>query len=288
MKYFDYYSVKSVSDATDLKKKLKNSRYYAGGTDILVQIKRRIRVPAAVIDIKNIPGIVGIKETEKYIEIGAATTMNEISESDIVKRNIDVLAQCAREVGSYQIRNLATIGGNICNAAPSADISPALLVLNADIIIKTQNTTHTVNINEFFKGPGKTILTDESIVYKIKILKLPSGSMGQYIKESRVSAVDLAIVGVAVLAVPSQKVRSKYDVRVSLGSVAPTPIRVPEAEEILKESISASSIEKAASAAETAAKPISDIRASAEYRNDQVKILTKRALKTIFYGEVSK
>jgi len=181
-------------------------------------------------------------------------------------------------MASPQVRNRGTIAGNICNAVPSADSAPALLTIGARLKLISQKSQRTVGIEDFFTGPSRTALTDEEILAEILLPDMPPNSKGVYLKLTPRRAMDLAIVGVAAVAVPEDGVCK--DIRIALGAVAPTPLRAKKAEEVLKgQKFDDNLIEKAAKTAAGQARPIDDHRASAEYRRDMVEVLVRRAIK---------
>jgi carbon-monoxide dehydrogenase medium subunit len=180
-------------------------------------------------------------------------------------------------MASPQVRHRGTIAGNICNAVPSADTAPALLVLDATLKLVSKKGERIVKIADFFKGPSETVLKPDELLVEIQIPDLPEGSVGKYLKLSPRRAMDLAIVGVAVLIVPDS---GKFgDIRIALGAVSPIPVRANAAEALLRgQKPDTGLIERVAAAAAASCRPISDHRASAEYRTDMVKVLTKRAI----------
>jgi CO/xanthine dehydrogenase FAD-binding subunit len=175
------------------------------------------------------------------------------------------------------------MGGNLCNASPAADTAPAALVLEANMIVQGRRGEYPIPITTFFLGPGKTALKPGEFVLRIEIPPAPKGAVSRYMKLGRNALGDLAIVGVAVLGYPDKTAKSGYRFRIALASVAPTPIRVPEAEAILAASpVTSNLIETAATAAMETAKPIDDVRSSAAYRKAMVKNLTKRAVTEVW------
>jgi aerobic carbon-monoxide dehydrogenase medium subunit len=197
----------------------------------------------------------------------------------LIKKKFHFLAQSAAEVGSIQIRNRATIGGNMCNATPSADTAPALIALGASAKISGAAGERSISLEEFFKGPGQTVLSADEILTEIFIPRTPSGLVGEYIKFSPREMMDLAYVGVAVAYDFEPQKRTCAGVRIVLGAVAPTPIRAKRAEatvegQVLNESLA----ENAGNIAAEEAKPISDVRSTADYRRAMVAAMTKRAL----------
>jgi carbon-monoxide dehydrogenase medium subunit len=284
MKKFDYVKPKTLAEASAFMVEHDGeARLYAGGTDVLVLIRGGfITTPQYIVDIKEIPSLRDISFDETAgLTIGAAATLNAVASSPIIRKRFGLLAEAAETVGSYQVRNRATIGGNICNASPSADTVPALLVLGAMAWVFGGGEEKAVPLDTFFTGPGKTMLGPGNILTSIQVPLPPAGSAHRYLKLGRVRAADLALVGVAVLGFPQAGNPSGYGFRIALGAVAPTPIRAPEAEAVLAESVDDEAVEKAALAAMRTAKPISDVRANAEYRSAMVRVLTRRGIQEV-------
>lgn len=253
-------------------------RILAGGTDVLLQRQHGgAAAYKSLLDISNIEELTGIKETVDGLWIGAATKLAAIETSNLITKLCPILAEGAREVGSPQIRNLATLGGNICNASPSADTAPALLVLNAIVLLLSQRGERKIPLATFFKGPGISVMDDDEIMTAVLIPRQSTNARGMYIKLKAREVLDLAFVGVSVLVVNSGE---QLDLRIALGAVAPTPIRATRSEKILKKAkvLNPSVIQLAAQAACDEISPISDVRASAEYRQEMVKNLTAKAL----------
>ena len=215
--------------------------------------------------------------------VGAAVDMNSLARHPAVMEHYPVLAEALHSVASYQLRTRATMGGNLCNASPAADTAPAALVLEANMIVQGRRGEYSIPITEFFLGPGKTALKPGEFLLCIEIPPAHKGAVSRYMKLGRNALGDLAIVGVAVLGYPDKKTKSGYRFRIALASVAPTPIRVPEAESILAASpITSDAIETAATAAMETAKPIDDVRSGAAYRKAMVRNLTKRAVTEVW------
>jgi CO/xanthine dehydrogenase FAD-binding subunit len=288
---FDYLRPSTLKEALQLLNDYNGeAKILAGGTDLLVGMKEKGLSPGYVIDIKGIEGLDRISYTEKHgLTVGALATMNAIAESSYVRKQYDFLAYAASKVASVQVRNRATIGGNLCNAAPSAETAPALLCLDARVKLVGLKKERTVPIEEFFKGPGMTVLNGEILTEiqvpaeKVPAERVPSKRMkGMYIKHSPRRAMDVAVIGVAAAIRPAGDGKKWEEVRIALGAVAPTPIRVPEAEELLeKEGPTQNAIQKAKEIAMRAASPIFDVRASAEYRNEMVGNLVQRVLQKL-------
>jgi CO/xanthine dehydrogenase FAD-binding subunit len=283
MKKFNYVKPKTVAEASAFMVEHDGeSRLYAGGTDMLILMRGGSIVPQYIVDIKEIPSLQDISFDETAgLTIGAAATLNAVARSPIISDKFGLLAEAAETVGSYQVRNRATIGGNICNASPSADTVPALLVLGAMAWVFGGGEEKAIPLDTFFTGPGETVLGPGDILTSIQVPLPPAGSAHRYLKLGRVRAADLALVGVAVLGFPQADNPSGYGFRIALGAVASTPIRAPEAEAVLAESVDDETVEKAALAAMRTARPISDVRASAEYRSAMVRVLTRRGIQEV-------
>lgn len=278
---FDYIKAESAERAIDLlQEKGAAARILMGGTDLLVRMRNGNLAPAILLDIKNLPGMNAISFTKTAgLTVGAAVTMNALARNPDVLNHYPILAEAAESVASYQLRNRATVGGNLCNASPAADTAPAALVLEAELTAMGPKGERTIPATEFFKGPGVNALAAGEFLTRINYCNPPKGWKGRYLKIGRNAGGDLAIVGVAVMGYPDKDAPSDFRFRIALASVAPTPIRVHEAEEILAQNpITETVIGMAAEAAQEAATPIDDVRASARYRNAMVKELTRRGL----------
>ena len=286
---FEVFQPASVPEARELfRKNGPGGHFLAGGTDLVIAIKEKGLVPRYVVDLKKIPSLSGIREaSDGSLTIGALTTMREIETSPVIRKRYPFLAQSAAEVGSIQIRNRATIGGNMANATPSADVAPALLVLDARVKISRSGGEKIVLLEEFFIGPGKTIMEQGDILTEILIPPTPAHFCGEYIKFSPREMMDLAYVGVAVGVVVDGSRKICRDVRIALGAVSPTPIRARKAEPLmLNQEITPSLAERVGEEASNECKPISDVRSSAAYRKEMVRVNTKRALLNAAAGYV--
>jgi carbon-monoxide dehydrogenase medium subunit len=255
------------------------ARIINGGTDIIPKLKRReIKSLEYLIDIKNVKGLDYIKyDKESGLTIGALSTISQVERYPIVKEKYGALFDAVRSMASVQVRNRGTIAGNICNAVPSADTAPALMVLNARVVISGKNGKSTVDIDKFFTGPGSTVLKPGEILEEIQIPELSGSSRGKYLKLTVRHVMELAIVGVAVQIIMDSKVCK--DIKIALGAVSPVPMRASNAEAIITgNTLDHEVIEKATIAASLECAPISDVRASADYRREMVKVLTRRAI----------
>jgi len=277
VKNFEYFEPKTIDEASALLTEYGDkAKLLAGGTDLLPLLKEGKLSPQYIISLENIPGLSGIKYDDG-LSIGALTKISEIETSPIIREKYIALAEGAEVIGSVQIRNLGTIGGNICHASPSADTAPALLVYGAIVKIAGKNGGREVPIEDFYLGPGETVLEEGEIVTEFFLPEQRACSGANYIKLAIRKLMDLAFVGVATSVTLANGVID--DVKIGLGAVAPTPIRATKAEKILrKKAVDKNLLEKAGVVASEGAKPISDLRASAEYRSKMVKVLTMRAV----------
>ncbi len=275
----DYFEPKTLSEALSLLQKYgEQVKVIAGGTDVMVDIKYKGE-PGSLINIKRIPGLSGIQENGGSLRIGPLTTIREIETSALVRDKLPVLWEASHQFASLQIRNTATIGGNICRASPSGETLTPLLVLEAKGKLAFSDGEKTEPFTSFFHGPGKSSLGAKGLLTNIDIPYPAAGSRGVYLKHAVRGAMDIAMVGVAVLVTPDAAKNSLRDVRIALGAVAPTPIRAPKTEALLRgKPLTASLLKEAAAMAASESRPIDDQRSSAEYRRWIVEALTRRGL----------
>ena len=276
MKSFEFFEPTTLAEASRLFAE-EHAQLLAGGTDLVIGMKALTETPQSVISLQKIPGLAGITtEADNSISIGAMTQVREVELSADIQQHHTALAEGAAEIGSIQIRNLATIGGNIAHASPAADTVAGLLVADAHVDIASAEGERTVPINELFTGPGQTVLTPGEIITRFRLPKPASGS--HYIKHKIREVMDLAFIGVA--AAINVDNGTITDARIGLAAVAPTPIRATEAENLLKGNAPTPELlEQAGEAAAAASSPISDLRCSAEHRREMVDVLTRRTLR---------
>ncbi|MEW6673947.1 MAG: xanthine dehydrogenase family protein subunit M [Thermodesulfobacteriota bacterium] len=282
LREFEYIEPSSLSEAVSLLDRYGGeARILAGGTDLLVWMKEGARNPKYLINVKHIPGVRHIHFNEaEGLRIGALTTVREIETEGIIREKFAGLHQAARELGSVQVRNLATIGGNLCTASPAAELAPPLLVLGAKVKLRGLRGERILPLEEFFQGPGSTAI-DREILTEIVIPAPEADSRSLYKNISRRNAVDLAIVGVAA-AGRTDGAGVWKSVKIALGAVAPTPMRALVAEKVLSgRKADAASIAEAARAAAEESRPITDLRASAWYRREMIMVLVRRALEEL-------
>ena len=272
---------KTTREAVSLLKKYSGkAKVFAGGTDLLPKMKRRELVPKYLISLSGITDLKFIKyEKEKGLRIGAGTTLNEILESSLVQKRYPILVETISQMASTQVRNVGTISGNLCNAVPSADTAPTLIVLGARLKLVGPKKQRMVLVEDFFKGPDRTVLDRTELVSEIQIPPTLSGARGTYLKHTLRREMDLALVGVASYFIPNSKKEICKEIKIALGAVAPVPMRAKKAEAVLMgKPLTNELIEQAAQIASEEAKPIDDIRGSAEYRKEIVRVLTQRTI----------
>jgi len=272
-------TARSVKEAVSfLSEYGEKARFISGATDLSMQLKRGEAAPECLIRLGEVRELDFITHDESGgLRVGALTTVGEVANSPLIRSKFSILAQAAGMLGTPAVRNQATLGGNLCNAAPSADTAPPLLVLGAAVKIVGKGGEKIVPLEDFFVGPGQTILGRDRLLTEIRVPNIPAHSGGAYLKQKRRQGADLAVVGVAALVVMRGEVLE--DVKIALGAVAPTPIRARKAEEILKgRKPDPDLLEKSGQTAAGEASPIDDIRGSADYRRELLAVLTKRAV----------
>ena len=273
----EYFKPASVEEAVKLLAQYgEKGSFIAGGTDVLVMKDPQIE---ALIYITNL-GLNYIKSDSQGLRIGAATIFADIEISPVLSKGpYHIVAKAAHEIGTPQIRNLGTIGGNICSAVPSADIVPALLALDATLNIAGPTGEKSMDITDFFQDVRKNALDRGELLTEIQLPTFPVHTEIAFIKKGRVATADLAVVNVAVRLTTADD-NVCQDVRIALGAVAPTPLRAREAEAMLRgEKPQEALLERVAACASEEIQPISDVRSSAEYRMTLSRILVQRALK---------
>jgi len=277
---FEYFAPKTLEAALCLlAEKGEGARVLAGGTDLLIKMKQDLLRPKVIIGLKGIDGLDKIDfQVKKGLTIGATALLAEVaSHPDILKR-YPAVAYAAQETANVQIRNMGTVGGNLCNAAPSADNAPTLIAMKAEVILAGLKGERRLPLDQFFIGPGITALEPGEIMTSI-FVPLPSPKTGtSYQHISARGKVDISAVCVGVMA--TFEGETCRQALIVLGSVAPTPLRAKKAEGLVQgQKWTMELIEKAGDQAAEESKPISDVRASSEYRQEMVAVLTRRALR---------
>jgi CO/xanthine dehydrogenase FAD-binding subunit len=282
---FNYVRAVAPDDVCQLLEKHgEAAQLMMGGTDLFARMREGFIHPRLVVDLKHLPGMCDIMyDRGTGLRVGAAVSMNKLASHPDVRAHYPLLAEAARSVASYQLRNRATIGGNLCNASPCADTAPATLVLDGRVVLYERNGEREVPSGEFFTGPGETAMRSGEFMTAIRYPNPPTNAVGRYLKLGRSKLGDLSIVSVAVLGFPHEPSPSSYQFRIALGSVAPVPLRAAGAEDALaanrpgEEAFAA-----AAQKAMEAATPIDDVRGSAAYRNAMVRNLTLHGLREVW------
>ncbi len=277
---FDYEEPKDLSEACKIIAGLKgNGKVLAGGTDLLVNMKKGLVFPKCLVSIGKIPGLSEIEPQNGSISIGSNLIVAKLTEFDLIKKRYPILYESAASLGSPLIRNRATIGGNIVTARPAADLPPSLMALGARINLKNKKGERELKLEESFKGPGETVIKKDEILTSIIIDEPPPFSGGNYIKLGHRRALEIAIVAVASFITLDKPDGIIKDAKIVLSAVAPTAIHAVSAEgALIGEKPTGKLIEKAASIASQECSPIDDIRGGAEYRCAMVEVLTKRTL----------
>lgn len=279
MTEFDYFVPRRLQEvASLLRRHGKKAALLAGGTDLMLRIERRAVAPGIVVDLKQIPDLKGIKSGRDGLRIGSLALMEEIASQPSMRKRYGLLATAAGVVGSMQTRNRATLGGNLCNASPAADTPPALIALAAIVRIAAGKRVRAVPIEDFFLGPGKTCLRAGELVKEIFVPSLPRHSGTSFQRSTR-TAMDIALVNCAVYLCLGSRDGVIKDIRIGLGAVAPTPLRARAAEDALRGTTGEpDNVEEGVARAVACASPIDDVRASAHYRREMVRVMTRRAI----------
>ena len=253
------------------------ARYIAGGTDVIVKIKERQIRPEYLISLRGIPGLDQITYQEGELRIGALVTHRALELSAVIRKHFPILTDAVGNIGSVQIRNVATIGGNIVNAVPSADGATPLIALGAKIRLAGPKGERTMVLEDFFTGPGQTVLRQGEILREFIVPRLPPRTGGAYWKHMRRAAMELPILGVSVLLSLAEDMQTCEEARIGLGVMAPTPMRAKKAEAVLRgKKLSADILEEAGKVAASESKPRDTARGEAWYRREMVEVLIPR------------
>jgi CO/xanthine dehydrogenase FAD-binding subunit len=283
---FEYIVPSNLSEAFNfLRDYGSESKIIAGGTDLVLNLRRGEMKPRFLLDISVLKELRQIEEAPDRIRIGAACTHTQISESPVIRKEGRILSEASGGVGSRQIRNLGTIGGNIVNASPAADTLPALMVLNAQLRIVSQQSHRQVPLPEIYKGPYQTHLKSDELVSHILIDRIPQKARYHFFRIARRKAMATARINGAVVLWRAELGGPIEEIRISVGSVTPVPCRMTEAEKLLRGTVpSEELIEQACLMIGKAMLEASGIRKSAEYKQPVVQTLVKRALQDALKG----
>jgi len=271
---FDYVKPKLLTEALNYLEQKDGTRILAGGTDLMNILRHNAETPKHILDIKGIPETNRLEyKTEVGLFIGASITVNQIIESKFIQEKYPALIQAANCLASYQLRNRATLVGNICNASPGADLAGPLMVYDAEVHIASTEGTRIVNINSFFIGVKKTVLKANELVIGVSLSDVLEGDTSIFLKQARIRGHDLAIVGVAA------RITAHKKIRLAMTAVAATPISIVKLEEMLSnQPITEELADMAGKEVGNIIRPISDVRSSAQYRLHVSSVLVKRAL----------
>jgi len=278
---FEYSAPRTVEEACSLLSQYKGKAVVlAGGTDVLVEMKKRHIGPEYLIGIKSIPELDYIRyEEEDGLKIGALVTIQSVADSDVVRERFGLLATACKKIGTPQVRNVATLAGNVCMAGPSQDTPPVLLALGAQLKLVSIRGQRVVAMDEFYTGPFQNVLEEGELLTEIRIPTLPARSAGCYLWITKATEVCETLAGVAVVMTGDSTGESCEDIKIGLCSVAPTPLRARRAEEILRgNKIEDKAIERAAQVAAEEVMP----RSRAEYRKRMTSVLTRGAIREVW------
>ncbi len=278
MTSFQYELPKTLSDAVQLLGRHgEGARVLAGGTDLLVQMHSGTRELSAVVDVKQIAELGEVTVGPDTIRIGAAVPCWDLGLRDDLRALVPGVVEAAELIGSMQIQGRATLGGNVCNASPAADTVPALIACNARALLVGPQGSREVAIEDLFTGPGQSVLAADEILVAFELPRPLQGSGNAYLRFIPRGEMDIAVVGAGVSLTLDTNGQCTA-ARVALGAVAPTVIRVPEAEAALTgSSLDDAVLDAAAAASSAAASPLSDKRGTADYRRHVSGVLTRRA-----------
>jgi len=269
-----YYQPDTVEEAVSLLARCgKDAMLLAGGTVLINQMRSRAVAPRHVINISRVAGLDQIRVTEDgALSIGALATLAAVAKADPVRQGWPLLPETILQIGLVQLRNMGTVAGNICRAAPSADSAVALLVLGASVVMSGTKGSRGIPMGEFLAGPRRTMIADSEMVTEIRVPPLPAGAGTAFLK------LAMPKVNAAVLMVSNKGTCS--DARIALGGVAPTPIMVPKAEAMLRgKSPDDKLIDEAGATAAAETSPGTDVRSSADYRRQMSRVLVGRAVR---------
>ena len=277
---FEYCAPAKLQEAVDLLARLKGSaRMFAGGTDLLVLMRAGRKKPALLIDAKKIPELSDLQVDDKGLTIGASVSCMSIYENTRIAEAYPALADSTRLIGGVQIQGRASIGGNLCNAAPSADTIPTLIAYSAVAHVESRRGGREIPVEEFCVAPGQTVLEEDEILVSIHITAPAANSGTRFLRFIPRNEMDIAVANVAAFVELDETRQNFRSARIAIGAVAPTPLYVAAAGAALaRKPVNQESISNAARIARDAARPIEDMRGTVEHRLQLVEALTKRAL----------
>ena len=280
MEAFDYLAPRSLTEAYSALGSGRRSLMLAGGTDVIVQLREDRRHCDQLIDVKHIPELMSVtRAADGELEIGAAVPLAQLYEDLDIARRFPAMVDAAHIIGGIQIQSRASLGGNLCNASPAADSSPALMALGATLVIGSASGTREVAAEDFFLGPGRNALQPNELLLQVKLPAPAPNASSFYHRFIPRNEMDIAECGAGVSVVLNDARDTFVSARVALGAVAPTPLYVSEAGTALAgKAVSEGAINEAAEIARAASRPIDDMRGTVEHRKQLAYVLTKRAL----------
>jgi carbon-monoxide dehydrogenase medium subunit len=279
MPNFDYEAPTSLAGALELLAQPGEVRPLAGGTDIIDQLKSNRRNADLVVDLKRIPELSSLESNGLGLRIGSAVSCTDVHNFTATNSDYAALSESSELIGSIHIQNRASVGGNVCNAAPSADTIPALLIHEAIARTASASGEREIPLIDFFAGPGQTVLAKGEILKELVLPAPSANTASSYLRFIPRNEMDIAVAGVGSLIEVDRSSKVVTKARIALASVAPTPVRAYAAEEYLEGiAIDEATINKTADLAVQAAVPITDVRGSAEYRKELIRVLTNRTL----------
>ena len=282
---FNYYQPETIPEACEILVRYgSKAKVLAGGTDLLPKMKQDLLAPPALVSLRGISGMSNIEYCPgRGVVIGARATPNEIVNSPVLNETFLSVSEAAHSMANNQIRNMGSVGGNIVNAVPSADLPPILIALGATVVLVGKEGSRTMALEDFITGPGRTMIAPDEILEAV-VIPDQSTTGSAYFKFGLRASGALAVVGVAAAVTMEGGIAE--ELRIVMGAVAPIPLRAKKAEAKLRgKKITENLISEAAQIAATECKPISDIRASEEYRREMVRVFTLRALRKAIYLE---
>jgi len=281
MQAFDYVLAGSVKEVVSLLASNNGrARLLSGGTDLLVQLRENRRTAELLIDVKNIPELIAIHyDSQSGLWLGAAASCHSICQDRFVLKHYPGLVDAIQLIGGVQIQYRASVGGNLCNASPAADSIPALIVHEAVCLIANQDGRREIPVEHFCTAPGKNAMESGEFLVAVKVPPSPANFGSHYLRFIPRNEMDIAVVGAGAAVTLDDTKRNVLSARIALGAVAPTPLFVEEAGAFLAgKEITPENLHEAAVIAQAAARPISDLRGTAEHRKHLCAVLTRRAL----------
>jgi CO/xanthine dehydrogenase FAD-binding subunit len=279
---FDYYRPKDLAEAQTLLIQEPSAAVLAGGTDVVVNLRRGSIKPPMVVDIKGLEGLRGIGWQDDRLSLGALTTFNDLLASPEVNEHFTVLADAARVMGCREIRHRATLGGNVVNASPGAESGSPLAALEAEVVLAGPQGSRQMAIGDFWQGVGQTALRPGELLTHILVPTLPPGSRSAYLRRSRVLGMDLASVNVSVVVTDPDRA-DRRRVRVAMGAVAPTPVRAAETEGLLAgQDLTPALYARMRQTIQKGIEPrATSLRATPEYKKRMVGVMTQMILEDL-------